>query len=137
MPDINSLTSANTNGVANRSPPYIPWDQLTAEQRRERNRQNNEAHEAFFRLADRPIEPGFVLVMLELERLAKDNDRAKFKILHDWLVEKLGRTYHAVHIASGYATDEDEEFDEDYDPNTQFFKVRERYIDALNAHLLL
>ena len=135
MPDINSLTSANADSVADRSP-YIPWDQLTAAQRRERNRQNNEAHEAFFRLADRPIEPGFVLVMLELERLAKD-DRAKFKILHDWLVEKLGRTYHAVHIASGYATDEDEDFDEDYDANAQFFKVREQYIDALNAHLLL
>ena len=87
---------------------------------------NTERHNAFLDLVEKPIEPGLVLVMLELQRLSKD-DFDKYTLLHDWLVEKLGDTYFYVHIASGYAQDEVNEITED----EGFYKVREEYLEAL------
>ena len=131
MPDINSLSSANSNDNID----DLPWERMTRAQRRERNRQNEAARQAYDDLASKPIEPGFVLVMMLLEFLARNN-RHKFRILHDWLVEKLGRTYHSVHIASGYATDQDEG-EEGFDETRPFYKAREEYIEALNVRLLI
>jgi len=77
-------------------------------------------------LVDKPIEPGLVLVMLELQRLSKE-DVNKYVLLHDWLVEKLGDTYHYVHIASGYAQDEHNEITK----TDGCYKVRREYLEAL------
>jgi hypothetical protein len=77
-------------------------------------------------LVDKPIEPGLVLVMLELQRLSKE-DVNKYVLLHDWLVEKLGEGYYQLHIASGYAQDDVNEISE----HEGFYKVREEYLEAL------
>jgi hypothetical protein len=87
---------------------------------------NTEAHNKFFDLVEKPIEPGLVLVMLELQRLSKE-DFNKYNLLHDWLVEKLGDTYHYVHIASGYAQDEHNEITK----TDGCYKVRREYLEAL------
>ena len=87
-----------------------------------------QAHKAFQRLWRKPIEPGWVVVMMLLERLSKE-DPDKFKILHDWLIEKLGKTYHSVHIAAGYCNDNDDEWE---DPNVKcFYRARSKYLEVL------
>jgi len=89
------------------------------------------ARQAFERLWNKPIEPGWVVVMMLLERLSKE-DPDKYKILHDWLIEKLGETYHDVHIASGYINSNDDEWE---DPNVKcFYRARSRYLEVLGIH---
>lgn len=93
-----------------------------------KDRSQKKDFDDYVALVDKPIEPGLVIVMLEMERLSKE-DPEKYNLLHDWLVEKLGKTYQDLHIASGYANDEYNDVVEQ--DAKAFYKVREEYLEAL------
>jgi hypothetical protein len=82
----------------------------------------------FFRLLETPIEPGLVLVLIELERLYKEEDHTRFYILQEWIIEKLGRPVLAAYISSCYPCSNDEDYTDDAD----WFRVPEEYLTILN-----
>ena len=87
----------------------------------EREDNNQETHNAFFAEVEKPIESGLVLALQECERLWNE-DREKYQILHDWLVDKLGGVVHAARISFCYHDDDKGEF---------YFKVPEEFLDTI------
>ena len=87
---------------------------------------NTEAHNEFMRLVHTPIEPGLCLVLMELERLGKEN-REHFKILLDWTHDKFGRTVYAAYTMACWPTDDQEgEF---------FFRVPGEFLKVLGIEV--
>ena len=88
---------------------------------------NTANHNEFFRLTETPIEPGLVLVLIQLEKLWEDCEPGKFEILHDWLVDSLGTPTLAAYICQCYPNSNDE----DYDDNASYFRVPEEFLEIL------
>ena len=74
------------------------------------------------------IEPGLVLVLVELKRLW-DNDRANFSVLHEWVYSHLGELFWGVHVAPCFGDSSEDIVDEDREDQT--FNVPERYLKLI------
>jgi hypothetical protein len=74
------------------------------------------------------IEPGLVLVLVELKRLW-DNDRAHFSVLHEWTYSQLGELFWGVHVAPCFGNISEDIVDEDLEDQT--FNVPERYLQLI------
>ena len=72
-----------------------------------------------------PIEPGLVLVLVELKRLW-DNDRANFSVLHEWIYSQLGELFWGFHVAPCFGDSSEDIVDEDREGQT--FNIPERFL---------
>ena len=90
-----------------------------------RKKQENQ-HDLTWELFKTPIKPGLVLVLVQLEKLF-DEDRKSFDILHEWLIETLGRPYLAAYISYCYPSSDHEDYTEEAD----YFRVPEDFLEIL------
>ena len=88
--------------------------------------------EELHRISSTPIEPGLVIVLVELERLW-DINRAKFTILHDWLFDELGEPRWGIYVGECFGDGDEDPVDLEKEGLT--FTVPQRYLDVLKTGL--